>query len=146
MTGFFAGYLNFLAWIFALASVIQIDAAMLTSMYALFHPGFVVERWHVFITYLILLGISVALVLFANKILPLINSLGGALVLLGCFVTIIVCAAMSEHNTTEFVWQDWQNFTGYSSNAFVFFLGMLNGAYALGAVDVISHLAEEVPK
>ena len=144
--GFFAGWLNFLAWIFATAATVQIDAAMLTSMYALFHPDYTVARWHVFVAYIILLGISFVLLLFANKILPFVEALGGFLVLLGCFVSIIICAAMSSHNTASFVWEDWQNVSGYESDGFVFLLGMLNGAYALGGVDVISHMAEEVPR
>ena len=124
----------------------QIVAAMLTSMYALFHPDFTVARWHVFVTYVILLGISFVLLLFANKILPFVEALGGSLVLLGCFVSIIICAAMADHSSTDFVWREWQNNSGYESNGFVFLLGMLNGAYAIGGVDVISHLAEEVPR
>jgi choline transport protein len=28
----------------------------------------------------------------------------------------------------------------------VFFLGMLNGAFAVGTPDVITHLAEEIPQ
>jgi choline transport protein len=48
--------------------------------------------------------------------------------------------------TTEFVWREWQNDTGYSSNGLVFCLGMLNGAFAVGTPDVITHLAEEIPQ
>lgn len=49
------------------------------------------------------------------------------------------------HATHSFVWTDWANDTGYSSNAFVFLAGMLNGAYAVGTPDCVSHLAEEIP-
>ena len=85
--------------------------------------------------------------MFANKTLPRIESLGGFLTIAGVLVTIIVCAVMPEqHATNAFVWHDWQNSTGYQSNGFVFLLGMLNGAFAVGAPDVISHLAEEVPR
>jgi len=44
--------------------------------------------------------------------------------------------------TNDFVWRDWQNGTGYSSNGFAFVLGMLNGAFAVGTPDITSHLAE----
>lgn len=115
-------------------------------MYALFHPDFELQRWHVFVTYLIFLGIIFVILLYANKILPLIETTGGTLVLVGCGISIIICASMAEHNTDAFVWKEWQNFSGYESNGFVFCLGMLNGAFAFGATDVISHLAEEVPK
>lgn len=50
-----------------------------------------------------------------------------------------------RHATSSFVWADWANQTGYSSNGFVFCAGMLNGAYAVGTPDCVSHLAEEIP-
>lgn len=63
-------------------------------------------------------------------------------------ITIVVCAVMPSgtgHATHAFVWADWANGTGYSSNGFVFLAGMLNGAYAVGTPDCVSHLAEEIP-
>ncbi|MCJ1230173.1 hypothetical protein MMC12_006845 [Toensbergia leucococca] len=46
--------------------------------------------------------------------------------------------------TNSFVWRDLENSTGYSSDGFVFALGMLNGAFTVGTPDVVSHLAEEI--
>ena len=86
-----------------------------------------------------------------NRALPSIEALGGFLVIAGVFITILVCAIMPHVNgqpyaSNAFVWRDWTNDTGYSSNGFAFCLGMLNGAFAVGTPDVISHLAEEVPR
>jgi choline transport protein len=47
--------------------------------------------------------------------------------------------------TNSFVWTEWNNETGYSSNGFVFLAGMLNGAFAIGTPDGCTHLAEEIP-
>jgi choline transport protein len=41
--------------------------------------------------------------------------------------------------TNEFVWGNWMNGTGYSSNGFVFLAGMLNGAFAIGTPDGCTH-------
>lgn len=151
IVGFFAGWLNFLAWIFGTAATAQIVGAQTVSMYALFHPGFVIQRWQVFVAYLICTWSCTIVVLYANKALPTVESIGGFLVVAGVFITIIVCAVMphakgNPYASSDFVWREWQNETGYSSNGFVFCLGMLNGAFAVGTPDVISHLAEEVPK
>ena len=120
-------------------------------MYTAFHTNFVAQKWHVFISYLICSWISCATVLFANKALPRISNLGLVFIVGGVLVTIIVCAVMPHVNGTPYasnasVWQDWENKTGYSSNGFVFLAGMLNGAYAVGTPDIVSHLAEEIPK
>lgn len=45
---------------------------------------------------------------------------------------------------SDFVWREWNQALGYY-DGFVFVAGMLNGAYSIGAVDVITHLAEEIP-
>ena len=52
----------------------------------------------------------------------------------------------SSHASPAFVFKDWSADVGYSSNGFVFLLGMLNGAYAIGTPDCVSHLAEEIPR
>ncbi|KAJ9653970.1 hypothetical protein H2201_009067 [Coniosporium apollinis] len=149
--GWFAGWWNFLAWIFGLAATLQIVGAQTVSMYSAFHPNFVTQRWHVFVSYIICTWITCSIVLLANRALPTLEAIGGSLILAGVLITIIVCAVMphargTPYATTAFVWKDWVNSTGYSSNGFVFLLGMLNGAYSVGTPDIVSHLAEEIPR
>ena len=79
------------------------------------------------------------------------KTLGGFTVVSGVLISIIVCAVMPKSNgapyaSTYSIWSDWQNQTGYTSNGFVFMLGMLNGAFSVGTPDVVTHLAEEVPQ
>ena len=149
--GFFAGWLNFFAWIMSLAAVCQIDAFIVTSMYTLYHPTLVIQRWHVFVAYQGFNLLFYAMVLWYNRWLPALEQLGGFLTIAGCFITIVVAAALGGSGgdgraTNAFVWQDWQNLTGWKSDGFVFLLGMLNGAFAVGPTDIITHLAEEVPR
>ncbi len=149
--GWFAGWWNALAWIFGYASVVQIVSAQAVSMYAVMHDGFVTQQWHVFVTYIIVTWISVSIVLYLNRALPPIEIVAGFFVVAGVFISILVCAIMPHVNqrpyATNFsVWGDWQNQTGYSSSGFAFLAGMLNGAYAVGTPDLVTHLAEEVPQ
>lgn len=149
--GFFAGWWNFFAWIFGLASTVQILSAQLTSMYAISHPGFVTERWHIFVTYVIATWVVTAVVLFANRAMPRIEQAGLFFLLAGVVISIIVCAVMpgitgNGYATSPSVWKEWVNSTGYSSDGFVFLAGMLNGAFAVGTPDITSHMAEEIPR
>lgn len=48
------------------------------------------------------------------------------------------------HATSDFVWLQWTQSLGYP-DGFVFVAGMLNGAYGVGALDVITHMSEEIP-
>lgn len=89
--------------------------------------------------------------MFGNKALPMVGNIGGFLIIAGVLIVIIACAVMPKVNglsyaTDDFVWRDWQNLTGYKENGFVFVAGMLNGAFAVGSPDCVTHLAEEIPQ
>ncbi|GAM34445.1 hypothetical protein TCE0_015f02031 [Talaromyces pinophilus] len=144
MVSFYAGWWNTLAWVFATISSGSVVAQQVVQMYALFHPAYTFQRWHVFVTYIVVTWLCCFLVAFANRALPWVNHIGLFLIIAGVFVSILVCAIMpSHHGSNDFVWRDWHNETGYSSNGLVFAMGMLNGAYAM---DCVSHLAEEIPR
>ncbi|KAM5431682.1 hypothetical protein McanMca71_004916 [Microsporum canis] len=148
--GWFAGYWNALAWLFGAASISSILGNQVVSMYLVFHPAHQTKAWQVFICYLLCTWMCCFTVLFANRALPLISNIGMFLILAGVFVTIVVCAVMPHFNglgyaSSEFVWKNWSNTTGYKSDGLVFLLGMLNGAYSVGTSDLTSHMAEEIP-
>jgi choline transport protein len=59
-------------------------------------------------------------------------------------MTVIICAVMpfatgKGYASNKFVWHEWDNQTGWSSNGFVFCAGMLNGAFAIGTPDGATH-------
>lgn len=149
--GWFAGWWNVLAWSLAACSIASILGNQTVAMYGLFHPNFVSHPWHIFVSYVLCLWVCCCIVLFGNKILPMLNDLGIFFVVAGVLVSIIVCVTLPHVNgtgyaTNSFVWSDWENQTGYKSDGFAFLLGMLNGAYAVGTPDCCTHLAEEIPR
>jgi hypothetical protein len=111
-------------------------------MYGLFHDGYAFERWQVFIVYLIITWLACFVVMFANRALPKLTSIGLFFILMGVFITIMVCAIMPSRTgkgyaSNDFVWKEWQNQAGWSSDGLVFCLGMLNGAFAVGTPLVL---------
>ena len=117
-------------------------------MWAIFHPAYLVQRWHVFIIYEIFTVLCFSVTIFCNRALPMIQLIGGWLTVGGCVVTVVVCLVMARgrYATDEAVWVEWTNGVGWSSNGFVFCLGMLNGAFSVGVPDLVAHMAEEVPR
>ena len=119
-------------------------------MYAVNHPSFEAKPWHVFVVYILSTWLACAVVCLYNSALPQLNKAGVFFILAGFFITIIVVAAMPGHDgrpahaPDHFVWSDWTQELGYP-DGFVFVAGMLNGAYSVGAVDAVTHLAEEIP-
>lgn len=129
----------------------SIVANQTVSMYCLINPNFVAHSWHVFISYMICTWLCCFIVMFGNRALPVVGNIGLFFILAGVFITIIVCAVMPSVNHAPYasnsdVWKNWINQTGYSDNGFVFVLGMLNGAFAVGSTDCVAHLAEEIPQ
>ncbi|KAI9709400.1 MAG: hypothetical protein M1828_002521 [Chrysothrix sp. TS-e1954] len=150
VVSFFAGWWNLAAFLFGAASSAAIQGQIIVSMWSLYHPAYSFQRWHVFIVHITQTWVCAAIILYGNRVMPLLSRAALYFLLAGVFISIVVCATM-PHTTEKgyasnaFVWKDYVNSTGWSSNGFVFLAGMLNGAFANGTPDVISHLAEEVP-
>lgn len=148
--GFFAGWWNYLAWVLGAASMTSIFSNTIVQMYALQHPDYVFQAWHVFVTYIITTIIACVAVCCFNKAMPYLNHAGIFFILAGFLITIIVVAVMPNraggpgHATSSFVWSEWSAQIGYP-NGFVFVAGMLNGAFSVGTPDTTTHLAEEIP-
>jgi choline transport protein len=141
------GWLNFFGWMFDLASLLQIGANITIQMYASYHADYVLQPWHTFVTYLLILWVSTFCVIFTNRALPWMQKIGMLFVLLGGVVTIIIIAAKPKtHASSHFVWNsfDENNLTGWSGGV-AFLCGVLNGAFTIGTPDAITHMAEEVP-
>lgn len=126
----------------------SILAQELVCMWSLFHPDYVSNRWHIFVGMLIMTCLCNVTILFMNRWLPHLQTIGLVLILAGVFITILVCAIMpsttgSGHATTAFVWQDYVDTTGWNKPGLAFVLGMLNGAYSVGTPDVTSLYLQE---
>ncbi|KAL7620413.1 hypothetical protein AAE478_009408 [Parahypoxylon ruwenzoriense] len=148
--GFFTGWINFYGWMFDLAALIQITANILVQMYATYHQDtYVPEAWHVYVTYVLVLWISTAFVIFANRLVPYTQDCGMFFVMVGGIITIIVISAMqpNTHASNHFVWGSFEenNLTGWQGGV-AFLLGVLNGAFTIGTPDAITHIAEELPQ
>lgn len=149
VVGFFAGWWNYLAWIFGAASMASIWSNSIIQLYALKHSDYTAERIHVFVVYVISTWLCCLLVCFCSRIMPYLNTFGIIWLLAGFFITIIVLTVMPGlsgrpgHATSSFVWSEWHSDLGYPSS-FVFLTGMLNGAYSVGCPAAVSHIAEEM--
>jgi choline transport protein len=120
-------------------------AELVVQMYALYHPGFAIQPWNIFVTLTIIIWLCIAATIFFNRYLPILQNFGLFIVLVGGIVTIIVLAAMPKpHSSSSFVWKDWSNTTGWTSGV-AFLTGVLNGAFTIGTPDAVTHMAEELP-
>jgi amino acid transporter len=146
----FGGWWNSLAWIFGTSSVCLSGANAAVAMYSVYHPDYSPERWHIFFAFLGIAWIDNFLVMFGQRFLARVANASGLLCIAFLVITVLVCAIMPSQTgagyaSSSFVWTEFTNLTGYGSAGFVFLAGMLNGAYAIGTVDGVCHLCEEIP-
>lgn len=146
----YAGWWNAIAWIFGSCASCLVVANVIVAMYNLYHPDFAPQRWQMFIVYLVVVWGESALILFGQRFLARYASISGMLCMAMLVVITLVLAIMPSQTgygyaSNAFVWTEWQNLAGYSSDGFVFLAGMINGAYAIGTPDCVAHISEEVP-
>ncbi|KAF8175010.1 putative amino acid transporter [Mycena galopus ATCC 62051] len=144
LLGFCTGLINFYGWIFGLTAIVAIPANIIVQMYVVFHPDFVVQPWHIFLVFVLINWSCCLTVIFFNRAMPALQRFGLFILVVGGLITIIVLAAAKSHASASFVFVDWENATGWSGGV-AFLTGILNGAFAIGTPDSVTHIAEELP-
>ncbi|KAL3469948.1 putative choline transporter Hnm1 [Aspergillus californicus] len=143
---FVTGWLTVSGWIFTTASTNLIFAQVVQALYGLYHPDLDIKTWQTFIIYQILNILTAAVVLFGNKMIPSLNKFSLFYLQIGWFVVLVtVVACAPTHQSKEFVFKTWVNNTGWDSNVICFITGLVNPLYALGGLDGITHITEEMP-
>jgi choline transport protein len=106
----------------------------------------VIKNWQTFIIYQILNLLTASVVLFGNKIIPALNRFSLFYLQIGWFVVLVtVVACAPTHQSSEFVFRNWINNTGWENNVICFITGLVNPLYSLGGLDGVSHITEEMP-
>ncbi|KAJ5528088.1 hypothetical protein N7513_012247 [Penicillium frequentans] len=146
LLSFATGWCTVFGWIFTTASTNLIYASTVMALIALYHDDLVVKPWMTFVAYQILNIFTSAIVMFGNRFIPAINKFSLLYLQLAWFITMVtVAAAAPAHNDSKFVFATWMNKTGWDNNVMCFITGLVNPLYALGGLDGISHITEEMP-
>ncbi|QRV80420.1 amino acid permease [Ceratobasidium sp. AG-Ba] len=141
---FLTGGLNWAGAIFASSSVALSLATSFVGLYALGHPGFVSAPWMTFLAYQ-LINIFGMLFNCYHAILPSVSLCCLYISIFGWIISTIVVPAVSEiKQPASFVFATFINETGWTNNAIAFIVGLISPAWCFGALDVATHLAEEI--
>lgn len=136
------------AWagaVFTSASVTIAIATAVVGMYALMNPNYVMQRWHVFITY----ELANLLLVAANvweRPLPAISKSSLYISLASFLIISILVLAKSggEFQSAHFVFVEFTNGTGWSSSGIAFIVGLINPNWSFSCLDAATHMAEEM--
>ena len=144
---YFTGWLNVFAWLFACLGNTIVFAQLLSGLIVVCNPTITVSRWATIIIYEGILLSTPLVTIFGHKYLKYVILYAGiSLLVLFFIITPLVPAVAPTHRPSHFVWAEFINSTGWSSNAICFFIGLPNSFFGFGFLDVGIHLAEEAPR
>ncbi|KAF7595801.1 hypothetical protein BBP40_004613 [Aspergillus hancockii] len=132
LLSFATGWSTVFGWIFTAASTNLVYATNFMALIALYKTDLVLQPWMTFVAYQGLNILTSAVVMFGNRYIPGINKFAFA-------------ASAPKHNDTKFVFRTWMNNTGWENNVICFITGLVNPLFALGGLDGITHITEEMP-
>ncbi|KAL8278576.1 hypothetical protein RQP46_009068 [Phenoliferia psychrophenolica] len=88
VAGYASGMLSWGGWI-------------IVQLWAIYHPEYVSEAWHVYVCYLVLVWSTACICIFANRLIPTLQNVCLVLVIGGLFVTVAVLAALPKKHATS---------------------------------------------
>ncbi|KAI5460902.1 amino acid permease-domain-containing protein [Mariannaea sp. PMI_226] len=148
LTSWLAGYISTLGWIAVAGSAPFLAGTQIQGLLVLNYPDtYVFERWHGTMLFWAILIVSACVCIFCSNFLPLIEKL--TLVLhIGFFIIImVVIATLSPTtHTAKFVFTNFENNSGWGSDAIAWSIGLLSSCYVLIGYDGATHLSEEMNK
>ncbi|KAM6522917.1 hypothetical protein FALCPG4_012530 [Fusarium falciforme] len=140
------GWLNYLGWVFTIASCSAIATGLTFSLVNLCKPEVsVTTRWQLFLVYIAWCTMAWAINAFMLPGVGYLENFGCAASMVGFVGFVIALLARSPKADAAFVFKDIVNETGYSTAAMAVVLGLYNSMVAFICLDAACHMAEELP-
>lgn len=112
-------------------------------MVAIYHPGYVEQRWH---ESLLMIGIGVIGTLmntFGAKRLPILEGIVLIVHIFGFFVVIVPLWVLAPKASSSDVFGSFSNFGGWPTLGTALYVGTISGTGSFAGSDAAAHLAEE---
>ncbi|KAJ6086807.1 hypothetical protein N7467_005721 [Penicillium canescens] len=127
------------------AATYLITSELIFALVQICHSNFTPLAWHYYMCYLAI-GLWTLLpnTVFFKWYPIFLQGLVAYINLGSLFILIILLARSSPKQSKQYVFKDFVNQTGWSSDAVVFFIGLLPGLTAINGFDSAAHMAEEM--
>jgi choline transport protein len=141
-----AGWITVFARISLFASSAFVAAQILQGIIVINVPGYSPVPWQGTILYWGIILLTTAVNIIGIRKLPHIETLAFIWFICMFFVYLVPLVYLTPQSTAEFVFTDFENSSGWSSDGLSWFLGLMNAAYCFVGIDGTSHMSEEVRK
>jgi choline transport protein len=111
---------------------------------ALNHPAYVEKGWHIFLIMVCFSLFNLVVHTYGRRILPALQAASGVAHILFFIIIVVVILALTPKAPSSFVWTEFKNTGGWSSNGISFCIGLLLPAFSISGADGCVHMAEEV--
>ncbi|KAF5708516.1 amino acid transporter [Fusarium mundagurra] len=124
----------------AFAAGLQMQALIIVN-----NETYVPERWQGMLFYWLVLVYALALNIWGDRLLPHINTVSGAIHVIGFVTIVVVLGVMAPKNSASFVFTEVTNSSGWANDGVSWLVGLLSAVYPFLGYDAACHLAEEMP-
>jgi amino acid transporter len=139
------GWLTAAGYFFWTAATYLITSELIFALVQICHSNFTPLAWHYYMCY-VAIGLWTLLpnTVFFKWYPIFLQGLVAYINLGSLFILIVLLARSSPKQSKQYVFKDFVNQTGWSSDAVVFFIGLLPGLTAINGFDSAAHMAEEM--
>ncbi|KIX05012.1 uncharacterized protein Z518_05884 [Rhinocladiella mackenziei CBS 650.93] len=142
---FTVGWLSVIAWCLTAASANIFCAQIILNLASFYHPDYVWTQWQVYLIYVLLCVVAVAVVILLPRQIPQAEVVFFLSTVIGFVVFFVAVLAASEtKQSASTVFTEWNNQTGWGDGT-AFLLGVGTCMYTFLATDGATHVAEEMP-
>ncbi|KAF2173619.1 hypothetical protein M409DRAFT_15897 [Zasmidium cellare ATCC 36951] len=129
------------------ASAALSSGLLFQALLILNNPSYVPQRWHGVMFYWMVLAYSLVINVYGSRILANTNVAAGILHVVGFVIIVVILGVMTkDKNTSEYVFTDFSNTSGWSSNGISWLVGLLSTVYPFLGYDAAAHMSEELPR
>ncbi|OBT45197.1 hypothetical protein VE00_04307 [Pseudogymnoascus sp. WSF 3629] len=143
---YIVGWFTCAAWFFSAAATYLFAAQLTMALVLVCQENLVALPWHTYLVYIGTASFALLLNLPLFKIYPyLLNGLVPFIDIGALFIMIGLLVRVHDKQPASFVFTDFVNATGWTSDGMVFFLGLLPGAVSVIGFDAAAHMTMELP-
>ncbi|KAF2840590.1 amino acid permease [Patellaria atrata CBS 101060] len=143
--GLLQGWVTVFAWISGCALTPFLLGTITQGLIIFNYETYVPERWHATLLAWAFVAIPVIWNIYARKILPVVEIVGGVCHFIFFICTVVILCVMAPRSTPEFVFKTgvWDQ-SGWESHGVSWCIGLLSTTFPLVGFDGVLHMSDEV--
>ena len=121
-----AGWMTIISWQALCAGAAYVSGTMVQGLLVLNYPNYLYERWHGTLLFYAVILFALFVNTYLGRFLPQIESVVLLFHVLGFFGILIPLTYLSPHQSADFVFTQFLNVGGWSTQGLSFFVGLVS--------------------